>query len=94
MAKNITLAIDEELLAKARVLAAIRRTSVNEMVREFLQSEVGRETGQAARAEAWARVFKASDQGADRRERRLQEYERLFDREEFYEEVMRERGLL
>ena len=94
MAKNITLAIDEELLAKARVLAAIRRTSVNEMVREFLQSEVGRETGQAARAEAWARIFKASDKDADQRERRLRDGERPFDRDEFYEEVMRERGLL
>ena len=36
MPKNLTLSIDDELLAKARVLAAMRRTSVNEMVREFL----------------------------------------------------------
>lgn len=37
--KNITLAIDEDLLDKARVLAAMRRTSVNEMVREYLKFE-------------------------------------------------------
>ena len=37
--KNITLAIDEDLLQKARVLAAMRRTSVNEMVRDFLRHE-------------------------------------------------------
>ena len=38
--KNITLAIDEDLLQKARVLAAMKRTSVNEMVRDFLAHEV------------------------------------------------------
>ena len=37
MPKNLTLSIDEELLNKARVLAAIKRTSVNEMVRGFLE---------------------------------------------------------
>ncbi len=40
MAKNITLAIDEDLLDKVRVLAAMRRTSVNEMVRTYLQRVV------------------------------------------------------
>ena len=37
MAKNITLAIDETLLDKVRVLAAMKRTSVNELVRSYLQ---------------------------------------------------------
>lgn len=46
MPKNITLAIDEDLLDKARVLAAMRRTSVNEMVREFLKREIDQEKGQ------------------------------------------------
>jgi hypothetical protein len=36
MTKNITLAIDETVLEKARVIAALRRTTVNGMVREFL----------------------------------------------------------
>ncbi len=36
MAKNITLAVDEEALQRARVVAAKRRTSVNELVRGFL----------------------------------------------------------
>lgn len=40
MPRNLTLSIDDELLAKARVLAAMRRTSVNEMVREHLRSLV------------------------------------------------------
>lgn len=36
MTKNITLAIDEAILEKARVYAAERKTTVNGMVREFL----------------------------------------------------------
>lgn len=43
MAKNITLAIDEVLLDKVRVLAAMKRTSVNEMVRSYLQRLVEQE---------------------------------------------------
>jgi hypothetical protein len=36
MTKNITLAIDEAILEKARVVAAKRKTTVNGLVREFL----------------------------------------------------------
>lgn len=93
MTKNITLAIDEDLLDKARVLAAMRRTSVNEMVRQFLEREVSRVTAQATRAEAWGRMFEVADNNKDRRALR-KAGELIFDREEFYEEVMRERRLL
>jgi predicted transcriptional regulator len=93
MPKNITLAIDEDLLDKVRVLAAIRRTSVNEMVRQFLEREVKREASQSSRAEVWGRVFETADAGSAERERSAAG-DRLFDREEFYEEVMRERRLL
>jgi hypothetical protein len=34
--KNITLAVDDEVLDKARVVAAQRKTTVNALVREFL----------------------------------------------------------
>jgi hypothetical protein len=34
--KNITFAVDDEVLDKARVVAAQRKTTVNAMVREFL----------------------------------------------------------
>lgn len=34
--KNITLAIDEDLLDKVRVIAAMEKTTVNAMVRDFL----------------------------------------------------------
>lgn len=93
MNKNITLAIDEHLLDKVRVLAAMKRTSVNEMVREYLEREVKRETAQSSRAVVWAKMFEAADQNADQRERHAPG-KALFDREEFYEEVMRERRLL
>lgn len=34
--KNLTLAIDADLLDKVRVIAAIEKTTVNAMVRDFL----------------------------------------------------------
>jgi hypothetical protein len=37
MTKNITLAIDEAVLEEARVYAARRNTSVNGLVRDFLE---------------------------------------------------------
>lgn len=40
MTKNLTLAIDDDLLDRARVVAAVRRTTVNAMVREFLERVV------------------------------------------------------
>jgi Family of unknown function (DUF6364) len=91
--KNLTLTIDEDLLAKARVLAAMRRTSVNEMVRGFLAGQVDGEGRQAQRAEVWASRFGEADANAHIRRKR-EHGEGLFDRETFYEEVMRERGLL
>ena len=95
MTRNITLAIDEDLLDKVRVLAAMKRTSVNEMVRDFLRREVSRASAQASRAEVWSRVFEAADAGADQRTGNLAGDEaRGFDREAFYDEVLRERGLL
>ncbi len=43
MTKNLTLAIDEDLLDRARVLAAMKRTTVNAMVREYLERVVREE---------------------------------------------------
>lgn len=44
MTKNITLAIDEDLLDKVRVFAAMKRTSVNELVRDFLKRLIEQES--------------------------------------------------
>lgn len=40
---NVTLAIEEDLLQEARAVAARSHTSVNEMVRNYLQQVVGKE---------------------------------------------------
>jgi len=44
MKQNITLAIDNELLKRARTLAVQRRTSVGSLLEDTLQSIVERET--------------------------------------------------
>jgi hypothetical protein len=40
MTKNVTLAIDETLLTRARAIAARKNTSVNEIVRNHLEQLV------------------------------------------------------
>ena len=39
---NLTLAIEDQILKEARKLAVDRDTTVNQMVREFLENEVRR----------------------------------------------------
>jgi hypothetical protein len=41
--KNITLAIEDEVLDKVRIVAAEQKTTVNAMVREFLAEVAGRD---------------------------------------------------
>ncbi len=43
MTRNLTLALDEELLDQARVFAAKRRTTVTELVRSHLRMLVQRD---------------------------------------------------
>lgn len=69
MTKNITLAVDEDLLARFRVLAAERRTSVNALIRQHMEEATGLlEKRREARAwmAAKARENAAQDEpGAD-----------------------------
>lgn len=60
MTKNITLAIDEDLLDKVRVLAAMRRTSVNELVRGYLTRLVDQEAEYDEATEALLRLSRNS----------------------------------
>lgn len=60
MTRNLTLAIDEDLLDKVRVLAAMRRTSVNEMVRGFLTRLVEQEAGHDEATEALLKLARQS----------------------------------
>jgi hypothetical protein len=48
---NMTLAVEEDLLRDARAVAARRRTSVNELVREFLKNLVSLESRRLAALE-------------------------------------------
>ncbi|MBX9616768.1 MAG: hypothetical protein K2X25_14330 [Caulobacteraceae bacterium] len=61
MTRNLTLAIDDDLLDKVRVLAAMKRTSVNEMVRGFLTSMVQQETSKDEAREALLKLIDESE---------------------------------
>jgi hypothetical protein len=43
MTKNITLAVDEAVIDRVRIIAAERQTTVNGMVREFLERVAAQE---------------------------------------------------
>jgi len=66
---NVTLAIPDALVEKARALAKKRGTSLNQMIRDQLEREVGGEltAGQRA-AEALREMWKTPlfDSGGDR----------------------------
>lgn len=53
MRTNLTLAIEEDLLLEARVIAAKQKTTVNELVRDFLGELVGSEQQRLA---AWEQI--------------------------------------
>ncbi|MAP95856.1 MAG: hypothetical protein CMK07_12970 [Ponticaulis sp.] len=59
--KNITLAIDEDLLDKVRVLAAMKRSSVNEMVRDFLRRLVDQESAHDEARTGLLRLMETSE---------------------------------
>lgn len=81
--KNLTLAIDEDLLQKARVLAAMKRSSVNEMVRDYLERVVADEQSRDEVAEALVKLANNSEaRMGDWRPSRADTYsgDRRFDR--------------
>lgn len=84
MTRNLTLAIDDDLLDKVRVLAAMKRTSVNEMVRGFLANMVQQETSKDEAREALLKLIDESKgRMGDWRPSREETYsgEPRFDRE-------------
>ena len=56
MPKNLTLSLDDELLDAMKLIAARRRTSVNAMVRGFLQSEAAKERAKDEARESLLRL--------------------------------------
>ena len=76
--KNITLAIEEEILDAARIVAAERRTTVNALVRDYL-AQVVRQKARAKEAMAELRKMSettTSDLGPDYKFDRASLYER------------------
>jgi hypothetical protein len=63
--KNITLAVDERLLAEARVVAAENRTTVNALVRAHLEQVVARRS-LSRMLDAAASVHRRGRAGAER----------------------------
>jgi hypothetical protein len=59
MAKNITLTVDEDLLARYRLIAAEQNTSVNALVRRHMEEATGTA---ARRKQALARLQELSRQ--------------------------------
>ena len=45
MTKNLTISVDEELLVRARALAREQGTSVNALLRKYLETLVGEQPG-------------------------------------------------
>ena len=58
---NVTLALDDVLLQKARVKAVHEHTSVNAVIREFLTQWVRRDDERAAVVERVRAAFDASE---------------------------------
>ncbi|MDO8359109.1 MAG: DUF6364 family protein [Devosia sp.] len=77
MTKNITLAVDEAVLAKVKVLAAQRQTSVNGLVRDYLESLITKERHVD---EARAKLLRLAQERAGDMGTRSWKREDLYDR--------------
>ena len=76
--KNITLAIEDEILDRVRVVAAEKRTSINALVREFLTEIATRDAklSQARRELIELMDRSTGDMGPDWKWSREETYER------------------
>jgi hypothetical protein len=64
MAKNITLAVDDNILADYRVLAAEQRTSVNALIRKHMEEATGL-ADRRRQARAWMAAKGAENMAND-----------------------------
>jgi len=79
--KNLTLALDEELIVKARVIAARRRTSLTSLVRRSIEDLVSGDQQQAqARRRLKARMCNPAFEVGEARWTR----DELHDRSQFH----------
>ncbi|MBV8361533.1 MAG: hypothetical protein JO189_26905 [Deltaproteobacteria bacterium] len=73
---NLTITVDEEILKKARIRALTEGTSVNEVLRSFLESYAGVKAEQAA---ALREIIEIARQSKSRR------LDKRWTRDELYE---------
>ena len=80
---NLTITVDDELLRRARIRALSQGTSVNAVLREFLESYAGSDAEVAARSRLaeLARSSTASSGPDGRSWRRGELYEDRFERD-------------
>jgi plasmid stability protein len=76
---NLTLSIDEDLLRRARVRAAREGTSVNAVVRDYLEDYAGRARAVAATRRLLALAERSTASSGS--ERRRWTREELYDRQ-------------
>ena len=75
---NVTLAIDEDLLMEARVIAARKRTSVSELIRRHLEFLV---EGERDRIAAWNGIRSLVENPAARLGGKLPARQEIHDRQ-------------
>jgi plasmid stability protein len=78
---NLTITVDEEVLRRARIRALEQGTSVNAVLREFLESYAGAEVESTARSRlaSFARGSDASSGPEGRRWARSELYDARFE---------------
>lgn len=75
---NLTLAVDEKTVARAREVARQQGTSLNSLIREYIESLAGQRSGEEILSEfeaMWAEVDRSSGGSG-----------KAFDRDELYAE--------
>jgi hypothetical protein len=72
---NITISLDDQLLERARKLAARRGTSVQELFRSYLEGLVGQQSGEAAASELLELMNQRGGRSGGRRIQREEAYE-------------------
>jgi plasmid stability protein len=74
---NLTITIDDEVLKRARLRATEQGTSVNSIVREYLEQYAG---SRSAQEQALAKLLAMSEQASSKRGRRTWTRDELHDR--------------
>lgn len=77
MMANLTITVDEEVVRKARIRALEQGTSVNALLRDYLESFAG---GADSRARAILDIFAIADRNPSRRGGRKWTRDELHDR--------------